>query len=103
MRDPVDVITARALRYGLDPSFRSERAAPELAELAEHRRFGLERAMRRVERASLSAPAALAGAHGGRPRRPLPDVIAGRHRIPTCASRAAVPAQPAVEALATAV
>ena len=50
MAHPVDVVTARALHYGLDPATSAGRAARELAVLAKGSRTVVERAMGRVER-----------------------------------------------------
>ena len=53
---PVDVLTARALHYGLDPAASAGRAAGELAALAKGSRTVVERAMGRVERGLSQRP-----------------------------------------------
>lgn len=50
MRTIIDAVTARALRYGLDPAGVPSHAPTELAELAHRNRFVLARAMLRIER-----------------------------------------------------
>jgi hypothetical protein len=55
----VDAVTARALQYGLRPAVPAT-APADLAELAHHERVVLLHALRRVDRALLERPSAVA-------------------------------------------
>ena len=60
MRTVIDAVTARALRYGLDPVGVSGCAPAELAQLAHYNRFVLARALVRVERVLAERPSRVA-------------------------------------------
>jgi hypothetical protein len=85
----VDIVTARALRYGLDAGPRSDSAIRELAELAQGSRRSLELARSRIERGLAQRSSRVGERARDALERALVLVAAGQILVPMLATHGA--------------